>query len=369
MLAKPEQEQLDYLIVGQGLAGTLLAFYLLSENRTVKVIDFPHPGGASAVAAGVINPVTGRRIARSWRIEELLPFAKQTYLKMEQLLGIDIWRERNILRALHNNFEENEWDRRSAFPEYQPYFETNADAGGLSGKLRQPFAWGELRQSVQTAIPELVAVFRSWLNEQQLLVEADFNVEEIIIGEKSVTYQQFTAKKILFCEGARALQNPFFNYLPFVVTKGELLIVRIPDAGFKKMIKHRIFIIPVSSVPGNPEVQEPDIYWVGSTSRWEFEGPMPSEESKKWLIKQLDSVLEIPYEIITHLAGIRPTVQDIRPFLGLHPSYPALAIFNGLGTKGASLGPYFARHMADFLLGNADLDPEVDISRFSAALT
>lgn len=363
-MTEPTQEQLDYLIVGQGLAGTLLTYFLISENKKVKVIDFPHPGAASKVAAGVINPVTGRRIAKSWRIEELLPFARKTYLALEELLGIEIWRERNILRALHNNFEENEWDRRSAYPEYRPYFETEARADSLIGKVRQPFAWGELTQSVQTAVPELVAAYQQWLKERALIVEENFDYDHLRINESSVSYRQFTAEKIIFCEGARAMQNPFFNHLPFVVTKGELLIVRIPDAGFEKMVKHKIFIVPVSQVPGRPEISGQDIYWVGSTSRWEFDGPFPTGDSKKWLIKQLEQVLEIPFEIIAHLSGIRPTVQDIRPFLGLHPRYPALAVFNGLGTKGASLGPLFAGQMAAFLLGKSALDPEVDISRF-----
>ena len=62
---------------------------------------------------------------------------------------------------------------------------------------------------------------------------------------------------------------------------------------------------------------------------------------------------------------IRPTVADKRPLLGLHPTLPQLAIFNGLGTKGASLGPYFAEQMTNFLLDKQDLEHEANISRFT----
>jgi glycine oxidase len=364
-LSAANTEELDFLIAGQGLAGTLLSHFLLLENQRVKVVDFPHPGATSKIAAGVINPVTGRRIAKSWRFEELLPFAKKTYRELESLLGIEIWRERNILRALHNNFEESEWDRRGAFPEYEPYFEEEADASSFSGKIRQPFAWGELRQSAQAALPELVNAYRLWLEKQDLFLNENFDYQQVKTSEDRAFYRHFSAKKIVFCEGAQALNNPFFNHLPFVVTKGELLIVRIPGAGFEKMVKHKVFIVPIAHDPGSVEKSEPDLYWVGSTSRWEFDGPEPTEERRKWLVKQLDEVLEIPYEIVGHHAGIRPTVQDIRPFLGVHPHYPALAIFNGLGTKGASLGPFFAKQMADFLVGKGNLEDEADILRFS----
>ncbi|MEL7021711.1 MAG: hypothetical protein AAGK47_08885, partial [Bacteroidota bacterium] len=62
----------------------------------------------------------------------------------------------------------------------------------------------------------------------------------------------------------------------------------------------------------------------------------------------------------------RPTVKDRRPFLGKHPDFSRLAIFNGLGTKGASLGPYFAQQMTNHLLQQTALEPDVDITRFAS---
>ena len=188
-------------------------------------------------------------------------------------------------------------------------------------------------------------------------MEEVFDYQQVEPGEGRVGYQDFSAKKIIFCEGARAIDNPFFNYLPFSVTKGELLLVRIPGARFEKMLKHHVMI----SAFGKPE---DEIFWVGSTSRFEFEGTEPTAEKRQWLEEQLRDVLEAPFEVVAHLAGIRPTVFDIRPFLGLHPQHSCLGIFNGLGTKGASLAPFFAKQMADFLLGKGQVDAEVDIARF-----
>ena len=130
-------------------------------------------------------------------------------------------------------------------------------------------------------------------------------------------------------------------------------LIKIPGCHFGRILKHNIFLVPMGG----------DLFWAGSTSRLEFDDPNPSEYGRQWLISELQKTLAVPFEIVEHLAGIRPTVADVRPFLGFHKEHAALAIFNGLGTKGALLGPYFAKQMADFLLVNTRLDAAVDINR------
>jgi glycine/D-amino acid oxidase-like deaminating enzyme len=360
-------ENTDFIIVGQGLAGTLLAYFLLLENQQVIIIDAPISVSSSSVAAGVINPVTGRRIAKSWRFEEFYPFAKKTYLELEEILGISLWKERNVLRALPTVFDENEWLRRSAFPEYEPYIQEPCDLETFAGKIRPVRSWGELKQCAQVAMPALISAFREKLRTEGVLREEIFDYQQVNTNDSFVLYKGIQARKLIFCEGARAVHNPFFQYLPFVVTKGELLLVQIPGAGFEKMLKHHVFIVPVAAgmFPSFFSPPEKDCYWVGSTSRFEFEDELPSAEQGAWLEEQLNNVLQIPFKVVAHLSAIRPTVYDIRPFLGAHSSYSNLLIFNGLGTKGASMAPFFAKQMCDYLQGKGALDGEVDIRRFA----
>lgn len=340
--------------MGQGIAGTLLAHFLLKENQCIAVIDKPLEGASSHIAAGIVNPITGRRLVKSWRFEELYSFAKQTYLELESLLGISIWHERNILRALPTVFDENEWLRRSAFVDYKPFIAVTPDAAPYPGALNAVRAWGESRLSAQVAMPQLVSSFREYLLREGMLIEGVFDNTKLEIKNNAIRLCGLHARLVVFCEGSRAAQNPLFNHLPFALTKGELLLIKIPGVKFEKMIKHHLFIVPL----------EGDIYWVGSTSRYEFEHRRPQEEKRQWLANQLKEILKVPFEVVEHLAGIRPTVFRHRPFLGTHPVYPEVTIFNGLGTKGASLGPFFARQMAGFLMGKNVLDQEVDICRF-----
>ncbi len=347
-------QQVDYLIVGQGLAGTLLSHFLLLENQRVVVLDFPHPGRTSNIAAGLVNPVTGRRIAKSWRFEELASFAKQTYQELEAILGVKLWHDRRIVRALHSVFEENEWMRRSGYPEFQAFMNDAPDTTELVGKMQQPHAWGELLGSAQVAMPLLIEVWQKRLMELGVFYEENIDYQRIRQENNAVVYGCWAAKKLIFCEGAKVVDNPFFNHLPFLPTKGELLLLRIPSLPEQRILKHKLFFVPL----GN------ELFWVGSTSRYEFDGPLPTEDGRENLLAALRQSLTIPFEVVEHLAGIRPTVADLRPFLGLHSENPSLGIFNGLGTKGALMAPFFAKQMSDYLLGKGQLEPDVDISRF-----
>ncbi len=346
-------EEVDFIIVGQGLAGTLLAHQLLKNDKRILVFDPGKENAATHVAAGIINPVTGRRYVKSWRIDELLPFAKKTYLELEQLLDISIYHPRQIIRTLFNAREENDWLLRTAEPGYIPYLSDSSELGEYEASTEPAYNYGEIRHSAQVNISKLSTSFGEMLSQKGMLKRDAFDFNELVFEDK-LLYKGYHAKMIVFCEGSQAVNNPFFNYLPFRGAKGEVLIVKIQNAEFEKILKHRIFIVPL----------ENDTYWIGSTYDWNYENELPTQKGAEYLTERLSEVLKLPFEIIRHVAAIRPTVKDRRPFLGVHPDFPRLGIFNGLGTKGASLGPYWAKHMTEFLLNNAPLDDEVNILRF-----
>lgn len=349
----------DFIIVGQGIAGTLLAHFLMQAGKTVLVIDNHHQGASSKAAAGIINPVTGRKYVKSWRVDDLLPVAKQTYRELADLLGVEIFHPRNVIRTMSNAKEENDWSVRTAEPGYQAYVSDEVELGAYAEKTNPAFSYGEVLQGGQTDLPLLIERFRKYLMEKDAILNAEFDFDQLDIFAEGIRYQDFTAKKIIFCEGAKGKQNPYFSYLPFHGDKGEALIVRIPDAGFEKILKQQIFIVPL---------REDDLYWIGSTYDRHYQDDKPSEKGYNYLHEHLKNLLRVPFEVVDHVAAVRPTVRDRRPFLGLHPKFPQLGIFNGLGTKGASLGPFWAKQLVDFLLHEKTLDEAVDIQRFKSFL-
>lgn len=343
----------DFLIAGQGLAGTLLAHFLEKAGQHVFVVGRQNERSSTSVAAGIINPITGRRFVKSWLMDSLIPFARQTYRELEQQLGITIFHERNILRALFNAREANDWLARSGEPGYEAYILGRAEMGSYSSKIELAYSYGEVQHSAQVDIGRLAEAYRRYLSGKGIYREAAFDYGQMEIGEERVKYQDIEARSVVFCEGRWAKENPFFNYLPFHGDKGEALIVRIADARFVKILKQQVFIVPLQD----------GSCWVGSNYVKEPENDSPTEAGLDYLRTHLERVLKTPYEVVEHRAAIRPTVRGRRPFLGRRPEFPQLAIFNGLGTKGASLGPFWAKHMADFLTKNVTLDESVDIGR------
>ncbi len=324
----------DYIIVGQGLAGTLVANLLLEQGKTIQVVDAGHQEAASLVAAGAINPVTGRRIVKSWMIDELLPEATAQYRRLEHLLGISIYHERNINWVFSTPKEENEFNLRSAQPGIEQYVEAKVDASEWQPVVREAYSFGELTQTVQVDLPLLITTFRHFLKEKNILIE------ENIDGVKFLEEYKHTNTKIIFCEGEKARFNPLWADYPFVVAKGEVLIIRFEEKYvFSKILKDSISIIPLKN----------NLYWVGSNYEWTPPHPYPTEVGKNYLLEALQKLITIPFEVVAHQAAIRPSTKDRRPFVGVHPEHPNCFIFNGLGTKGTSLAPYWAKHLVKIL--------------------
>ncbi|MEM1219297.1 MAG: FAD-dependent oxidoreductase, partial [Bacteroidota bacterium] len=327
-------ETIDFLIVGQGLAGTLVTAELERRGQSVRVVDNNYPRAASKVAAGIMNPVTGRRYVKSWKYPDLYQQAEFTYRRLEQQLGVSFFHPRRILRTLFNQREQNDWDLRATDAAYQDYLLPTVDLGNYAAHTVPAFAYGEVQNAAQVDLRTLLEAYRKYLSKDGRLMEMDFSYTDLQLGEE-LHYQNVTARNIVFCEGHGARQNPWFGHLPFGGAKGEVLIVRLPETSFEKLLKHRIFIVPLAD----------GTYWIGSVYEWNYEDDGPTESGRTFLVDRLDELLTTPYEILDHRAAIRPTVKDRRPFLGVHPEHSNLFLFNGLGTKGASLGPLHARQL------------------------
>ncbi len=350
----------NYIIVGQGIAGTLLAHLLIKAGKKVIVIDDGHKTSSTKIAAGLFNPITGRRYVKSWKYQELYDFALATYQEFDELLDMTCFEPRNIVRVLFNNKEENDYYARSGEPSYQKYMLEEPNIGAYKAILNPVYSIGEVTVSGRVNVGELIAKFRNYLIEHQAILSETFEYKHLEITESKVNYKTISADKIIFCEGIKGTENPYFKYLPFNGAKGEILIIKIQNFKPEKIFKHRVFLVPIGK----------DLFWVGATSDNDYENDLPTEYGKKYLLDKLNKILNIPFEVITHQAAIRPNVKDRRPFIGQHPNIEKLFIFNGLGGKGASLAPYFAAQFADYLLNNQALNnqalnKEVDINRFN----
>lgn len=345
-------KQVDYIIVGQGIAGTLLAHDLLEAKQSVLIIDKPNPAMASKVAAGLFNPVGVKRCIRSWRVDDFLPFAIDRYRGLESKLDASFLNMTPIYRLFANEENKKQWQIKCS-NEGMDDFIGDFEAANTYPYLKDDFGGASISPAGNLQVVSFLEISRNYFLENNCLLEQEFNFD--LLDVEQGAYNNVQAKKIIFCEGFRAIHNPYFNYLPFSPTKGEVLTIRIPSLEkMDKIVSKGIFIMPL----GN------HLYRVGATFNHHEWDAVVTPEGIAYLQAKIEEVLSIAYEIVEEKAGVRPTVRDRRPFLGVHPKHEKLAIFNGLGTRGVIQGPYLSAHFCTFLTTSEKITQEIDIQRY-----
>ncbi|MBN4065787.1 FAD-binding oxidoreductase [Candidatus Amoebophilus asiaticus] len=347
--------KIDYIIVGQGIAGTLLTHFLLVEKQKIIVVDDDNNAAASRIAAGIFNPITGRRMVKTWMADTLFPFAEKTYRELEKRIDRKVYFKKNVIKFFSSVRDQNDWLAKTNEPEFDSYVKSNFSVDDYQDFLRNQYGGVEIQKSGFVDVKIMIDGFRETLIDQKMMVGKEFSFHNLNIFEDKVCWDDYEAGKIIFCEGYKAFQNPLFKSLPFVLSKGETLTIHSKALKIDKIINHGIHVLPLGE----------DLFYVGSTYDWDNVNELSTTEGRDKLEEQLKDILKVDYQVIEHKAGVRPTVKDRRPFLGLHTLYPSIGIFNGLGTKGVSLAPYFAKKYVDFLLHRSAIPPEVDIMRLS----
>ncbi|RMF22060.1 MAG: FAD-binding oxidoreductase, partial [Bacteroidetes bacterium] len=315
----------DFLIVGQGLAGSLLAWNLEKAGATVCLLDEGSPRAASRVAAGIVNPLTGRRLAKSWRIDELLPFAKTTYDELADLLRAPLFHSMPIVRAAATPKEANDWMGRAADPAYATYLKAPSQANRWEPVLRPAPLYVEIRGGGRVEMGRLVESLRDHWQKEKCWMQGRMDFGKLHLEGGGIRYEELRAGAVVFCEGAVGRANPHFSWLPFAGVKGEVLLVRMAGFPESAIVKQGLFIVPLGG----------GVFWVGAGYEHQFEDAEPTAAERRRLEEQLRQIVKLPFEVVSHRAAVRPTTRDRRPFLGRHPVHPELVIFNGLGTKGA----------------------------------
>ncbi|RYD80457.1 MAG: FAD-binding oxidoreductase [Sphingobacteriales bacterium] len=341
--------QCDFLVVGQGLAGSLLSFCLQQEGKTVLVLD-KLTGNASRVAAGMFNLLTGRRLTHSWLADDFLAAADSIYKELEKCLGQQFYFPMPVLRIFgsEDDYRVNLEKHQQQQNPFIKHFLQDVYMDGMKPveKACEISGGGYINTEI------FLNSWRDKLLSDNNLLEEDFDFESLQILEDGILYKDIKAGKIIFCEGYQAVFNPYFKWLPFNLAKGDVLTIYAPGLQEKAIINKGIYIVPL----GNASFR------VGATYIWQTLDPNPSETAREELETELRKIIDVDYTVTDHKAGIRPTVKQRRPFLGFHPQHKNIGIFNGLGTKGVLLGPLLAQQFTNHILYHQNLLPETDIA-------
>ncbi|WP_428354102.1 NAD(P)/FAD-dependent oxidoreductase [Methyloprofundus sp.] len=346
------RRQVDYLIIGQGLAGSILSRELIKQGCSIQLID-NQKENASQIAAGLINPITGMRLVKNKELDILLPSAKQTYLQLGQFFQQDFYLEKPMLRVLRNTQELQKFKQRIQDSAYLDYLEPNLRPAPDS--IIAPLGIIQQKQTGYLLTQKLLACLKSYFQKKNCYQAEQLDYQDLTIND-NIQWQDITAKKIIFCEGYQAINNPWFKYLPFQLAKGEILTLTTAQTLLPELLNFGHWLIPLNKHQ----------FRTGATFDNINLNTLTTQKGKNTLLKALTRVMPAlnSATIDTQQANIRPTTLDKMPFIGQHPEHKNIMIFNGFGAKGSLQIPYYSKQFVQHLLTNAPIAPAVNCQRY-----
>lgn len=350
--------KIEYIIVGQGVSGSFLAWYLHQAKKSFLVIDNQHSNTASRIASGVINPITGRRFVRTWMIEDIMPFAENAYNQIGDELKQQFIFQKNILNFFTTPQMQLAFEERLVTE--HAYLNKFDNTTKLNEHFNFSFGVGEIKPCWWINMQQFLTAINIWLQQNNLFLQEEFEADKLIINNDTISYKDVEANKIFFCDGVQSTQNFWFKNLPFALNKGEAILFSTKE----KLPTDYIFKQGLTITPW-----QENLYWVGSTYEWNFNNSNPSEGFKQKVIATLNYWLKQPFIIENHFASIRPANVERRPFVGFHPVHPQIGILNGMGAKGCSLAPYFANELVNNLTFATPIHDLANVQRFSKILS
>jgi glycine/D-amino acid oxidase-like deaminating enzyme len=341
----------DVIIVGQGIAGTTLAWHLLAAGQRVLLLDACEDITSSKIAAGLMTPITGQRLKLSWRCDEFLPVARNFYTGIEKQTGQKFFHDRVAIRLFKTDEERQYWSDRARQPAFQAHLPDPQPIPLLDPAVGDASCGGFAMHAAQLDVAAYLEASRTVLDWEEMTLDwqgdVTFGSDEILIGEHRT-------QRLISCEGYAATRNPYFSWVPFNAAKGDILTVRFHHPVPPRNLHRGIWVAPTA---------DPEVFRVGSTYDWEQLDQVPSTSAREQIENQLKDFIDVPYTVLEHQSAVRPIIIESKPFIGLHPEHERLGFFNGLGSKGSLHAPWFAQCFTDFLVHQTPLPEEFDIGK------
>lgn len=391
--------QLDTIILGQGLAGTALAWWNHWSGAKVLVIDRAAAVTSSKVAAGLMTPITGQRLVPTWRWSDFWPVAAEFYRRVEQVTESSFFHTGPMVRCFTSTDDVRYFERRLASGEFVESSETMCATGNASAlgpksngdqvqdktlaepvahrrdeytrgnvvrrppapdidpqRLSAPHGSFEMLAGGRLDVTRYLDASRRFFEQHDAFLEAEVQLPgDVVLTPHGVKLPRWNlqADRLICCQGYDSVGNPWFANVEFQPAKGEILTVRIPGWAERRVIHGDVWLAPLGD----------DVVRVGATYDWSQIDTMPTDNGRRELEVRLQTMIHGTYEVLDHVAAVRPILRDPRPVLGLHPQWRQLGFLNGLASKGALMAPYFGRHLTRVIAMAERMDPSVDLAR------
>lgn len=339
------------LIVGQGLAGTAVAWRLWQRGARFLVVDPDETDTSSRVAAGLVTPITGMRLNLSWRLAGLLPEALAFYESVGEQLHCSPYHPTPVVRLFRNEREVKLWGSRATAPELQPWLEPrpaeplvdpdrfHAELGGFE---QRPAGWLDTRLYLSRS--------REFFQQEGRWEQATVEEHDLQVSPQAVLWRGRQFSHVVFCRGWQESQaRRFFPWLEFDAARGVIVSLTTDLPGEKRVLNRGAWLL-----------NRGDGTWrAGSTYDFDFQSPITPFVAE--VERKLHGLLKVPFSLTGARSGVRPIIKRFSAVVGRHPAHERVAVLNGLGSKGVLRSPAMARLLVEHLLDGHPLDAEVDV--------
>jgi Glycine/D-amino acid oxidases (deaminating) len=241
----------DFLIVGQGITGSIVALQLKKNSKKFKLIDGQSQSTSSKVATGIVHPISLKRCNLTWRGREFYEFSDSFYKEINFESNIELYKPYKLLRIFTSFEEQNNWIGKTNNKIYKNILSLN---NVELDNLKDRFGIGVVELCSRLSVNEFLDFVRTSILKSNCLIKDVFKANELKLKNNRFHYKGDTYSKIIMCEGVNALKNPMFNYLPLIPNKGELLKV------FSTILPSEIINCGIFSLP-----ETKNIFTIGST--------------------------------------------------------------------------------------------------------
>ena len=339
------------------MAGSLLAWEFEKAGIEFEVADRGHALASSRVGAGIINPITGQRIVKSWRVDALLAPALAVYREMEAALGVALMRSMRVRRFFDDERERRIFAEKRARGELAPYVtmgEAGAELAAAGSAADADGFWIERAAHVDTA--GLITAMRA-----RLVAAGRLREERVEIASVRSRYDVVILCAGVFADGGAAPgwneAAEAFGFAGLRPAKGETLTVETSSGELASdvILNAGHWLLPLGSGRAR----------IGATFEPGVVDLAPTAAARAALEKSAARFLPGGFTVVAQESGLRMTSRDKHPVVGRSPVDPRLGIFNGLGSKGALLAPGLARQWVTHLTEAVPFDPAVEVGRFA----
>ncbi|SMO63558.1 NAD(P)/FAD-dependent oxidoreductase [Fodinibius sediminis] len=361
-------QQIDFCILGAGLAGLSLADALREQDIETMVIDKEAvAAGASGTPGGLVNLATGRRATKVWQAEQCYEAITQNLARVQAVTEQPFYQKSGLLRPallekmarkMRDRYEHTSWpDGWCQWKSENEIKEMHPGIQCIDGGLWLPIglsvdvgaylkAYAHFLRTLGVTIltgkqPEVTPAEQGWQ----------------LAFDDSTVY----AKNIVYATGGSTTESPYWDWLPLHYIKGQVAL--FSTGGRPLSFSHSI-----SSLGYMAQTGKPNTFVQGSTYEHNFDHINPDKEGEEYLRQRMRRTLpqlEEEVETVGQWAGVRTSTPNRKPILGRHPEHHGLHVFTGLGSKGLLYSKFLARHYADHLTSGTALIPEIDIARIA----